>query len=142
MGSSYPSSLSPKKNLRIKHVRRANWMAPTCPQRMFLVFTKGWGGLNSHQVPIVPIKLPNSTHQIPLVPINNPSKSFCSHQVFIVPINFLLFSAQPYINPHKALTFCINFFFFCNLETWLLRWFHSEKDERNVIYKKKKIEKM
>ncbi len=92
-------------------------MAPTCPQRMFLVFTKGWGGLNSHQVPIVPIKFPNSTHQIPLVPINNPSKSFCSHQVFIVPINFLLFSAQPYINPHKALTFCINFFF---LATWKL----------------------
>jgi hypothetical protein len=48
-----------------------------------------------------------------------------------------LFPAQPYLNPHKALTFGIKFVF-CNLETWLLRWFPSEKDERNVIKKKEK----
>jgi hypothetical protein len=65
------------------------------------------------------------------VPINNPSKSFCSHQVLIkfllfpssspqipfVPINFLLFTTQPYINPHKVLNFGIKRFFFA---TWKL----------------------
>jgi len=64
------------------------------------------GGLNSHQVPLVPIefssnsflfpsitdqtpfvliKFSDSSHQIHLVPINSPSKSFCSHQFPFVP---------------------------------------------------------
>jgi hypothetical protein len=99
---------------------------------MFLLLLKGVG-LISHQVPIkFPsitrkyafgfIKFPKNSHQIALVLINNPSKSFvlikfssnpfCSHQVLIkillfpqLPINFLLFPTQPYINPHKALNF-------------------------------------
>ncbi len=93
-----------KKNLRIKHLRSANWVAPTCPQGMFLIFLKEWGldfPLSSqtipikfllfssitHQNPFVPIEFPKNSHQIPLVPINNPSKSFCSHRVPLVPIN-------------------------------------------------------
>ncbi len=65
------------------------------------------------------------------VPINKPSKSFCPHQVLIkfllfpssspqipfVPINFLLFTTQPYINPHKVLNFGIKRCFFT---TWKL----------------------
>jgi hypothetical protein len=79
---------------------------------------------SSYQISLVPMK----THQNPFV------------QGVIVPINFLLFSTQPYINSFKALTFAIKSFF-CNLETWLLRWFHGDKYEKNVIKKKKEIEK-
>jgi hypothetical protein len=93
-------------------VRSANWVAPICPQGLFLVFFKGWGTSfpikfpkSSHQIPLVPInnpsksfKLPTNSHRNPLIPINNSSNSFCSHQVLIkilsipqVPINFTLF---------------------------------------------------
>jgi hypothetical protein len=51
-----------------------------------------------------------------------------------------LFPTQPYINPHKALTFGIKSFF-SNLKTCLLRWFHNEKDKKNVIEKKNFFEK-
>jgi len=134
------------------------------PKGCFFFFWRG-EGLNSHQVPLVPIKYPsksfcshkflNSSYQIPLVLVSNPSKSFvpikfsifsstshqlpinfpltssCSHQYPIkillfsssshcshqFPINFILFPTQPYINPHKALTFGTKSFY---LVTWKL----------------------
>jgi hypothetical protein len=54
----------------------------------------------SHQIPLVPV----ITHQNPFVFIYFPlfPSSSC---------NFLLFSTQHYINPHKALNFGINSFF-------------------------------
>jgi hypothetical protein len=61
--------------------------------------------LITHQNPFVPISI---THQNPFVLIKFSSNSFCSHQV---PINFLLFPTQPYINPHKVLNFGIKSFF-------------------------------
>jgi hypothetical protein len=77
----------------------------------------------SHQIPLVPV----ITHQNPFVFINSPlfPSSSC---------NFLLFSTQHYINPHKALNFGINSFF-CNLETWLLRgwvlWWEKKRKKKS-----------
>jgi hypothetical protein len=144
-------------------MRKANWVVPTCPQGMFLfpikfslfpsithqnsfIFIKVSN--YSYQIPLVPISIPsnsfvfikfsNISYQIPLAPINNPSKSLCCHQVPIkFPSSFrcshqlLLFTTQPYKKPYKTLTFGINFF--CNLETWLLKWLPIEKDEKNVV---------
>ncbi len=116
-------------------MRRANWVVPTCPKWMFLIVLMGGFEFK------FPLFL-SSSHQIPFVHINNSSKKLFSsssqigpikfllfpsiaHQSHFVPINFLLFPTQPYINPHKALNFGIRFFF-CNLKTWLLRWFHGK----------------
>jgi hypothetical protein len=92
--------------------------------------------LFSSSFEIVPIKFlvfPSITHQNPFVLKQFLSNSSCSHQQ---PITFLLFPTQPYINPHKALTFGIKRFF-CNLKTCRLIWFHNEKVEKNVIKKKR-----
>jgi hypothetical protein len=62
------------------------------------------------------------THENPFVFINFPLFPSSSY-------NFLLFTTQHYINPHKALNSGINSFF-CNLETWLLRRCHGEKEKK------------
>ncbi len=144
------------------------------PKGCFFFFWRG-EGLNSHQVPLVPIKYPsksfcshkflNSSYQIPLVLVGNPSKILCSHQVLTLlanfpstsscshqypikillfsssshcshqfPINFILFPTQPYINPHKALTFGTKSFV---LVTWKLgSWDDStmRKMKKNVAW--------
>ncbi len=86
MGSTYPRSLSLKRTFSIKHARRANWVRQHAPKGCFLLF-EGMGDW-------IPIKFSHSSHQILLVPISNPSKSFCYHQLPIVPIYFLLFSSS------------------------------------------------
>jgi hypothetical protein len=139
MGNTYPSSLSLKKNFRVKHVRSANWVAPTCPQGMFLIFWKGeaigwckhapkgrfllfsrvWGLISyqvpkqfpsiTYQNPFVSHQVSNNSHQIPLVFINNPSKSFCSHRV---PKNSLVFPSVTRQNPFVFIKFPSNSFCF------------------------------
>jgi hypothetical protein len=88
MGTTYPCSLSLKKHIRIKHVRRANWVAPTCPQGCFLVF-EGVSQLGGANIPLRDVyylfdgvgDFLSSSHQIPLVPLISHQNSFCSHQV-------------------------------------------------------------
>ncbi len=147
MGSTSPSSLSLKTTLGYDIWGEPIGWSQHAPKGCFL-FWRG-GGL------WISIKFPNSSHLIPLVTINNPSKPFilikfpnfsstsswsfhnsskffCFHQFPLFPsssCNFLLFSTQHYINPHKALNFAINSFL-RNLETWLLRWCHGEKKKK------------
>jgi len=65
------------------------------PKGCFLSFGRG-GGLNSHQIPLVPINNPSksslfssSSHQIPLVPNNNHIKILLfpssSHELPFIP---------------------------------------------------------
>jgi hypothetical protein len=107
MESTYPSILSLEKHSRRKHVRSANWVAPTCPQGCFLYFEgvsqlgganlsprdvsylfEGCGGLIFHQIPLVPINIPSKSFCSHQVAKKFPSNSSCSHQV---PIKFFLF---------------------------------------------------
>jgi hypothetical protein len=84
--------------------------------------------ISSQTLSIKFLLFPPITHQNPFVLIKISSNSFCSHQVPFVCTNFLVFPTQPYINPHEALNFGIkSCFFFCNLKTWFLRWFHGER---------------
>jgi hypothetical protein len=105
MGTTYPCSLSLKKHIRIKHVRSANWVAPTCPQGCFLFFegVSQSGGTNmpprdvyylfervgdfpssSQKVPIEFLLFPLISHQNLFVLIKFPKNS-C--QIPLVPIN-------------------------------------------------------
>jgi hypothetical protein len=108
MGSTYPSSLSLNNNIRIKHVRSANWMAPTCPHGYFSFFWRGepigwhthapkacllcfWRGgclldfpSSSQTVPIEFLLFPSISNQNSFVLIKFPNNS---HQIPLVLIN-------------------------------------------------------
>jgi hypothetical protein len=120
MGSTYPSSLSlKKKHIRIKHLRSANWMAPTWPQGCFSLLegVSQFGGANmppryvyygfegvgawfpikffsfssiSNQNPFV-LKFPNNSHSFLLF-------SSITHQILLFPSssqkNFILIFAK------------------------------------------------
>jgi hypothetical protein len=160
MSSTYPSSLSLKRTLGWSMRGEPIGWLQHGPNGCFLFFEGVCGGVEfpssshcSHQLLIVPIKFllfplithqhpfvlikfSNSSYQILLVLMNNPSQSFCSHQVLIKFFLFpstshqFIFVPNPiYINPCKGLNFGIKSLF-CSLKTWLLRWFHGEKDKK------------
>jgi hypothetical protein len=131
MESTYPSSLSLEKHIRRKHVRSANWVAPTCPQGRFLFFegVSQLGGANLSPRDVFlsfwrgwGLDFPSSSQIVPIKFLLFPSKSFCSHQVpkkfpsnsscsHQVPIKFLLFSSSSHQIPlvpinNPSISFC------------------------------------
>ncbi len=99
MGSTYLSSLSLQKHIRIKHMRTVNWVAPTYPQ-WFLFFNFYFEGVS--QLGGVNMPPRDVSYFLKGWGLVFPSNSPCSHQY---PIKILLFSSSSQTIPIKFLLF-------------------------------------